>query len=68
MQAYIWLKSLNFSIHLYFSESSDNISMKEIKGLDERLVSLQQRLGLVQQFVQDQADMAQVNISLVFLL
>ncbi len=42
--------------------------MKEIKGLDERLVSLQQRLGLVQQFVQDQADMAQVNISLVFLL
>ncbi len=35
--------------------------MKEIKGLDERLVSLQQRLSIAQQFVQDQADMAQVG-------
>ena len=43
------------------SESSDNKNMKEIKGLDERLISLQQRLAAAQQFVQDQADMAQVN-------
>ena len=48
-------------MHLLFpSESSENKSMKEIKGLDERLVSLQQRLAIAQQFVQDQADMAQV--------
>eukprot|EP00794_Sanderia_malayensis_P007702 gene7702-8539_t len=40
-------------------DSSDNLSMKEIKGLNERLVSLQQRLSIAQQFVQDQADMAQ---------
>ena len=46
---------------LYIQDSSDNTSMKEIKGLDERLISLQQRLILAKQFVQDQADMAQVR-------
>lgn len=34
--------------------------MKEIKGLEERLSSLQERLVLSEQIVQDQADMAQV--------
>ena len=34
--------------------------MKEIKGLSERLASLEHRLKLVRQFVQDQTDMAQV--------
>ncbi|XP_065069934.1 RB1-inducible coiled-coil protein 1-like isoform X2 [Rhopilema esculentum] len=40
-------------------ECSENKGMKEIKGLDDRLSSLQQRLLVAQQLVQEQADMAQ---------
>lgn len=40
-------------------ESLDNTSMKEIKGLDERLAGLQQLLQFVQSLTQSQADMAQ---------
>ena len=35
--------------------------MKEIKGLNERLLSLKQRLSIVKQLTQDQTDMAQVR-------
>ena len=41
--------------------------MKDIKGLDERLLSLQQRLVVAKQFVQDQADMAQVTNQFIFI-
>lgn len=41
------------------TESLDNTSMKEIKGLDERLAGLQQLLQFVQSLTQSQADMAQ---------
>ena len=37
------------------------MSMKEIKGLNERLLSLKQRLSIVEQLTQDQTDMAQVS-------
>ena len=57
-----------FNLCIYFEiDSSVNRSMKEIKGLDERLASLQQRLIVAKQFVQDQADMAQVTKLSVFL-
>ena len=36
--------------------------MKDIKGLSERLTSLEQRVGILQQLVQDQTDMAQVGL------
>ena len=42
-------------------DSVNNVGMKEIKGLAERLVSLQQRLSMSRQIVQDQTDMAQVS-------
>lgn len=35
--------------------------MKEIKGLSERLDSLQQRLRIARQLIQDQIDMSQVR-------
>lgn len=35
--------------------------MKEIKGLTERLASLEGRVTIMKQLIQDQADMAQVN-------
>ena len=44
------------------TESLDNTSMKEIKGLDERLAGLQQLMQMVQTLRQSQADMAQVEI------
>ena len=40
--------------------------MKEIKGLDDRLMSLQQRLIAAKQFVQDQSDMSQVSYLFLF--
>lgn len=40
-------------------DSVNNEGMKEIKGLSERLVSLQERLRLTRQLIQDQTDMAQ---------
>ena len=45
----------------HVTECSENKGMKEIKGLDDRLSSLQQRLLVAQQLVQEQADMAQVG-------
>ena len=47
---------------LQLLDSVNNEGMKQIKGLDERLESLQQRLLLVKQLVQDQNDMAQVSL------
>ena len=45
----------------YIIESTNSVSMKEIKGLNERLLSLKQRLSIVKQLTQDQTDMAQVS-------
>ena len=42
-------------------EMANNGGMKEIKGLEERLQSLQQRLVLVKQIVEDQTVMAKVK-------
>jgi len=42
-------------------EALNNSSMKEIKGLDERLLRLQELLQRVQELVQSQAEMAQVR-------
>ena len=41
---------------------ANNESMKEIKGLSERLESLQHRLVMVKQIVEDQTVMAKVSI------
>lgn len=45
------------------AEALNNASMKEIKGLDERLNGLQQLLEMVQTLKQSQAEMAQVSTS-----
>lgn len=40
-------------------DSVNNVNMKEIKGLTERLASLEGRVTIMKQLIQDQADMAQ---------
>ena len=47
-----------------YVEALNNASMKEIKGLDERLSGLQQLLEMVQELKQSQAEMAKVMLQL----
>ena len=58
----IWSKKLKIFVidSLLLAEALNNASMKEIKGLDERLNGLQQLLQMVQSLKQSQAEMAQV--------
>ncbi|XP_065673827.1 RB1-inducible coiled-coil protein 1 isoform X9 [Hydra vulgaris] len=60
------IKQLNFEVYekvvddaQQILESAQNPNMKEIRGLADRLVNLQQRLHLANQLKQDQSDMAQ---------
>ena len=56
----LYVSTLN-DVFPSFTEFVDNSNMKEIKGLSERLASLEHRVSIVQQLVQDQTDMAQVS-------
>ena len=48
-------------------ESTQNVAMKEVRGLEERLYGLEQLLFGARKIEQEQGEMAQVNIAITLL-